>query len=51
MFNDQSYDFANEWKWIINDWINDKHDHLLSNSNGLFNINYIDLVGNMYIII
>ena len=44
MFNDQSYDFENEWKWIINDWINDKHDHLLSNSNGLFNINYIDQV-------
>ena len=44
MFNDQSYDFENEWKWIINDWINDKHEYLLSNSNGLFNINYIDQV-------
>jgi len=44
MFNDKSYDFENEWKWIINDWINDKHEYLLSNSNGLFNINYIDQV-------
>lgn len=44
MFGNKNYDFNNEWKWIINDWVNKDHEFLPSNPNGLFNINYIDQV-------
>jgi hypothetical protein len=44
IFSDKDYDFANEWKWIINDWINRADCSSYSNPNGLFNINYIDQI-------
>lgn len=44
MFSDKNYDYSNEWKWIINDYINTKYTALTNNSRGLFNIKYIDQV-------
>jgi hypothetical protein len=43
MFN-PLYNYVNEWKWIIQDYLNTTKTKLYNNPYGLFNINYIDQI-------